>query len=83
MHHPRKNLETFDDVVAALGGLAAVGLLCDDQDVAAVCNWKRRRSRFPTKYYKRMIAKLDEQGASAPDHLWGMAETKKSNADAA
>jgi hypothetical protein len=83
MPHRRKQLETFDDVVEALGGLAAVGKLCVDQDVAAVCNWKRRRSRFPTKYYKIMIAELDARGAFAPDHLWGFVEKKKSNADAA
>jgi len=41
-----------------------------------VCNWRRRRERFPTKYYKIMIEKLNEQGASAPDKLWGFAEKK-------
>lgn len=45
-----------------------------DQNSAAVCNWKRRRSRFPTKYYKVMMRELDARGASAPDSLWGFIE---------
>ncbi|MBT1509484.1 hypothetical protein KIP88_03120 [Bradyrhizobium sp. SRL28] len=76
MHNGHRILKTFDAVVEELGGLAAVGQLCDNQDVAAVCNWKRRRQRFPTKYYKIMIAKLNEQGADAPDKLWGFVEIK-------
>jgi hypothetical protein len=83
MHHRLRKLKTFDEVVEELGGLSAVGLLCDDQDVAAVCNWKRRRSRFPTKFYKIMIAELRARGASAPDNLWGFVEKKKSRANAA
>jgi hypothetical protein len=82
MPHHLRLLETFDDVVDELGGLAAVGRLCDNQDAAAVCNFKRRRGTFPTKYYKLMIAELNERGATAPDDLWGFVEIKKSNVDA-
>ena len=66
--------KTFDAVVAKLGGAGAVGRLCDDQDAAAVCNWKRRRQRFPTKYYRKMMIELNKRGAVAPDHLWGFVE---------
>ena len=71
--HEIRKLETFDDVVDVLGGIGAVGRMLD-QDSAAVCNWKRRRSRFPTKYYKIMMRELDARGASAPDRLWGLVE---------
>jgi len=76
MHHRQRKqkLRTFDDVVAKLGGASKVGALCEGQDSAAVCNWRRRRGRFPTKFHKVMIEKLEEQGASAPDHLWGFVE---------
>jgi hypothetical protein len=75
-HNGYRVLKTFDAVVKELGGLAAVGQLCEDQDVAAVCNWRRRRHRFPTKYYNIMIIELNKAGASAPDKLWGMVEKK-------
>ena len=77
MEKAHRQLKTFDEVVEKLGGLTAVGQLCNDQDSAAVCNWKRRRSRFPTKFHKVMIEKLSEVGASAPDSLWGLVEAKK------
>ena len=64
-------LKTFDDVVEELGGTLAVGQLCDDQDSAAVCNWKRRRKVFPCKYYPVMIEELAARGAKAPRDLWG------------
>jgi len=65
-----KLLKTFDAVVEALGGRGAVGRLVG-QDVAAVCNWRSRRERFPTKYYLVMKEELEKCGASAPDDLWG------------
>lgn len=64
-------LDTFDDVVEALGGKAKVGALCDDQDMAAVCNWRRRRLRFPAKYYVVMQDELNKRGYEAPLELWG------------
>jgi hypothetical protein len=69
LSQPRQ-LRTFDAVVAELGGLRAVAQLTK-QDTAAVCNWKRRRSRFPTKYYILMKDELDARGAEAPLDLWG------------
>jgi hypothetical protein len=63
-------LDTFDEVVEALGGKAEVGILCD-QNTAAVCNWKRRRSRFPTKFYIVMLDELHARGYHAPFDLWG------------
>jgi hypothetical protein len=77
MHSQTRELETFDDVVAVLGGIGAVGRICEGQNSAAVCNWKRRRSRFPTKYYIVMKDELDARGASAPPRLWGFVESKR------
>jgi hypothetical protein len=67
-------LKTFDAVVEALGGLREVGRLTR-QDTAAVCNWRRRRKRFPTKYYFLMQAELKKRGARrAKRALWGFVE---------
>ena len=66
-----KQLETFDEVVEALGGSSNVGQICDGQDAAAVCNWKRRRGWFPPKYYVVMMDELNARGADAPLDLWG------------
>jgi hypothetical protein len=73
MHSPQhqQQLDSFDAVVDALGGEREVARLCDDQDTAAVCNWRRRRGRFPTKYYPVMKEKLDELHVEAPLDLWG------------
>jgi hypothetical protein len=71
-----RNLKTFNAVVAALGGKREVARLTN-QNTAAVCNWQRRRSRFPTKYYIVMKAELDARGVDAPHKLWGFFEAKK------
>jgi hypothetical protein len=71
-----RQLKTFDDVVDALGGKSAVGRMLD-QNSAAVCNWKRRRQRFPTKFYLIMKDELDARGADAPPDLWGFARNKR------
>jgi hypothetical protein len=70
MHNGHRILNTFDEVVEELGGSREVGQLCE-QNTAAVCNWKRRRKKFPTKYYRVMIDELAARGAVAPDDLWG------------
>jgi hypothetical protein len=68
---PLQQLDTFDEVVEVLGGKAEVGVLCDNQDTAAVCNWRRRRLRFPAKYYVVMQDELNRLGYEAPLDLWG------------
>lgn len=77
MPQPNRQLKTFDEVVTALGGTKSVGQLCEDQDSAAVCNWKRRRKTFPTKYYIVMQDELEVRKASAPYQLWGFVESKR------
>jgi hypothetical protein len=76
MHHRSRQLITFDAVVAALGGVREVGKLTN-QNTAAVCNWKRRRQKFPTKYYFLMKAELEARGASAPPDLWGFVRSTR------
>ena len=65
-----KQLATFDEVVEALGGKREVARICD-QDTAAVCNWQRRRGKFPTRYFWVMKGELDARGVDAPLDLWG------------
>ena len=69
-------LRTFDEVVNELGGTHAVAKLVE-QNSAAVCNWRRRRQRFPTKFFLIMKRKLARRGAKAPHELWGFYEKKK------
>jgi hypothetical protein len=76
MLNVHRQLKTFDDVVTVLGGKRAVARLTN-QNTAAVCNWKRRRARFPTKYYLVMKEELDARGIEAPHRLWGFVERKK------
>jgi hypothetical protein len=79
-----RELKTFDSVVKALGGKREVARICgivtgdavNRQDTTAVCNWKRRRGKFPTKYYPVMIEELEARGATAPHTLWGFYKKK-------
>lgn len=65
-----KPLWTFDEVVAALGGPASVGRMTGNP-ASAVCNWRSKRQRFPSKYYVAMRDELAARGFSAPCALWG------------
>jgi hypothetical protein len=76
MHDAPRKLKTFDEVVDEFGGPRKLGELVE-QNTAAVCNWKRRRKKFPTKYYKVMIEELNTRHAAAPDKLWGFYEKNK------
>jgi hypothetical protein len=61
---------TFNEVVEVLGGPVAVGRLTG-QTCAAVCNWRRHRGLFPSKYYFCMREALADDGYFAPISLWG------------
>lgn len=63
-------LWSFDDVVTALGGPAAVGRMTGNPP-SAVCNWRTKRQRFPSKYYVAMRDELSARGYYAPMGLWG------------
>ena len=62
-------LKTMDDVIAALGGPAAVGRLCD-QPTSGVCNWKRENPHFPPKYFPTIQEALKEHGYTAAPFLF-------------
>jgi len=70
---PIRLLKTFDQVVDVLGGTGEVGRLTN-QDTSAVCNWRRRRQKFPTKYYFVLQEELAARGLTAPRTLWGFYE---------
>jgi hypothetical protein len=72
----------FDSVVEALGGPAEVGRLTGNV-ASAVCNWRRQRNRFPTKYYFVMKSALADRGHYAPIHLWGFYSSVRDSQEAA
>ena len=60
----------MNDVIDALGGPLMVGRLTD-QTCAAVCNWRRIRGVFPSKYYFTLKCALADHGYFAPISLFG------------
>ncbi len=77
-----KPLWTFNEVTDALDGPVAVGRITG-QSGAAVCNWRRYRGRFPSKYYFVMRAALADRGYFAPISLWGFYGTNENINDQA
>jgi hypothetical protein len=67
---------TFNEVIEVLGGPVAVGRLTG-QTCAAVCNWRRHRGLFPSKYYFCMREALADEGYFAPISLWGFYGTSE------
>jgi hypothetical protein len=65
----KRNLETVEDVIAALGGPKRVAALT--ARATAVPMWKNRK-RFPAKTFTILQAALRDMGLSAPNGLWGM-----------
>jgi hypothetical protein len=76
-HETLKPLWTFNAVLDVLGGPGEVGKLTD-QTSAAVCNWRRLRGLFPSKYYFTMKAALADRGFYAPISLFGFHGTERS-----
>jgi hypothetical protein len=69
-------LETFDEIVDALGGKAAVARLTDNKDTAPRV-WQEKTGRFPTKYYFTISAALADRGYYAPLSLFGFHSKKR------
>jgi hypothetical protein len=65
----KQDLETVEDVVAALGGPKRVHELTSR--VSAVPMWKVRK-RFPARTFTVLQGALHDLGLSAPNDLWGM-----------
>lgn len=70
-HH----LVTTAQVIAALGGKHVVASLTG-RSWSAVWNWENRQV-FPTNTYTILKAKLEDAGVTAPDSLWGMAQSSE------
>lgn len=68
-------LFTFNEVVDVLGGPVRLGKLTG-QSCAAVCNWRRHRGVFPSKYFPCMRDALAAEGYCAPEYLWGFYGTE-------
>lgn len=68
-------LRSVDEVVAFLGGDAAVSRLTGVSP-QVVQNWKARR-RLPSKTYLFLLQELSARRAAAPAKLWGMWEADR------
>lgn len=64
----RRYLTSFEQVLAAVGGFAAVAQLAGETK-SAVSRW-RKAGRFPGRFMLRIEAELARKGATAPRHLW-------------
>jgi hypothetical protein len=69
-------LRSAQDVVDALGGLAAVCELTGANTKQA-WNWAGRADQFPACTYVVMIRALNRRGATAPARLWNMRGVEK------
>lgn len=70
-----RHLASTEEVIAALGGKQAVAALTG-RSWSAVWNWEDRKS-FPTNTYAILKAEIEKKGATAPDSLWGMAQSSE------
>jgi hypothetical protein len=68
-------LNTTNAVVKALGGTRAVAELTGRSD-PAVSNWRKANS-FPANTYLVLKSALAEKNITAPDSLWGMAQSSE------
>jgi hypothetical protein len=64
------NLNTTEDVIDVLGGLAELSTLTGTS-VNGVYNW-RTENKFPADTYLLIQGELKLRNLIAPDHLWPM-----------
>lgn len=67
-------IQTIDEVIAVLGGIAAVARLTN-RSQPNVHNW-RYAGRFSARVYKVMIDALEQRGLTASPALWGVEENE-------
>jgi len=60
-----KNINSFNDAVAALGGVKAVARLTG-RGMPNVCQWRSRNGAFPASLYPVIKAALAERGYEVP-----------------
>ena len=63
-------LKSFDEVVTVFGGPAVLARMTSNR-TSAVWNWRTKRGRFPSKFYKAMTKALAAKGFKASPGLWG------------
>jgi 3-dehydroquinate dehydratase len=72
-------LTTFDALVEAMGGTAAIGRMMG-QPTSAICNYRRldrrksRKGQFPAKYYFKMQKLLARHGYKGSRDLWNFVD---------
>jgi hypothetical protein len=65
-----EKLSTFDEVLDAFGGPTNLSRMTHKRP-SAMWNWRTRRGRFPSKFFKAMTDELARRGYRAPPQLWG------------
>jgi hypothetical protein len=65
----KRKLETFDEVVAELGGIGPVARLTN-RTKSCICNWRRFPGRFPARLFYVINDALAMRGASADPDLF-------------
>ena len=71
-----QRLKTFDEVISALGGVAAVARLCGVRP-PGVCHWRVRHKQFPAEYFWIMTGELDRLGYTVPRTLFTFADERR------
>jgi len=67
----KQDLQSVEEVIAALGGRNRVAELTCRASLSAVPMWKSRK-RFPANTFTVLKSALQDLGLSAPNDLWGM-----------
>ena len=63
------SLQSFDEIVDALGGVKEVARLTGSTSVQ-VCHWRTRYGVFPAEQYLNISKALVVRGYGAPTHLF-------------
>jgi hypothetical protein len=63
------NLQGFDEVVEALGGIKEVSRLTR-RSASQVCQWRTKFGGFPSEHYLTISKGLLARGYGAPPHLF-------------
>jgi hypothetical protein len=73
---PLRRVTTAKEVVAVLGGNAAVCTMTG-ADFKSVYHWTGAAGMFPARYHNMMTKALRKRGFRAPASLWNQLEEKR------
>lgn len=65
-----RHLDSFEDVIEALGGDEVVARITGHKRTA-ISMWRYSLKTFPAKTYVVLKHALKRRGCEAPDNLWG------------